>query len=110
MTSFSVERFSGCILGLATGDALGAPDEGGPLERMLWRLIGRTRDGHVRWTDDTQMARDLAESLLEKNGVDSEAIARRFAASYRWSRGYGPGVARVLKRIRRGEPWETAAA
>jgi poly(ADP-ribose) glycohydrolase ARH3 len=102
-------RFTGCMLGLATGDALGAPHEGGLIERLVWRLIGRTSDGCLRWTDDTQMALDLAESLLNENGVHPQALAKRFAASYRWSRGYGPGAARVLKRIRRGEPWESAA-
>jgi poly(ADP-ribose) glycohydrolase ARH3 len=97
------------MLGLAMGDALGAPYEGGIVERLLWRAIGRTREGRVRWTDDTQMALDLAESLLEENEVCTDAIARRFAASYHWSRGYGPGTARVLKRIRWGERWETAS-
>jgi hypothetical protein len=56
----TADRFIGCLLGLATGDALGAPYEGGPLERLVWRLIGRTSDGCLRWTDDTQMALDLA--------------------------------------------------
>jgi poly(ADP-ribose) glycohydrolase ARH3 len=102
------DRFVGCMLGLATGDALGAPHEGGMLERSLWRLIGRTRGGHLRWTDDTQMALDLAESLLEEDGLRPDALARRFAASYRWSRGYGPGTARVLRCIRRGEAWSSA--
>lgn len=101
-------QFTGCLLGLATGDALGAPHEGGPLERFVWRVIGRTSDGCLRWTDDTQMALDLTESLLQENGVAPAALAKQFAASYRWSRGYGPGAARVLKRIRRGEPWESA--
>ena len=104
-----VDRFLGCVLGLATGDAMGAPYEGGPLERGLWRIIGKTRDGCMRWTDDTQMAIDLAESLLADGHVRPENLAKRFAASYRWSRGYGPGAARVLRRIRRGEPWEQAA-
>jgi poly(ADP-ribose) glycohydrolase ARH3 len=104
----TLDQFAGCVLGLATGDALGAPHEGGPLERLVWRVIGRTRDGSLRWTDDTQMALDLAESLLAEGGARPTAIANRFASSYRWSRGYGPGAARVLKRIRRGEPWEMA--
>jgi len=73
------------------------------------RIAGRTSDGALRWTDDTQMAIDLAESLLEEDGVRHEALAQRFASSYRWSRGYGPGAAKILKRIRRGEPWETAS-
>lgn len=104
----TLDRFTGCLLGLATGDALGAPYEGGLLERLVWRFIGHTSDGCLRWTDDTQMALDLAESLLNEDGVRPAALAKRFASSYRWSRGYGRGAARVLKRIRRGEPWETA--
>lgn len=107
--SFTADQFAGCMLGLATGDALGAPYEGGLVERLLWRVIGRTSDGCLRWTDDTQMALDLAESLLDEDGARPDAIAKRFAFSYRWSRGYGSGAAKVLKRIRRGEPWETAA-
>lgn len=105
----TADQFAGCMLGLATGDALGAPYEGGLLERFVWRLMGRTSDGRLRWTDDTQMALDLAVSLLEEKGVQPDAIAKRFASSYRWSRGYGPGAARVLKRIRRGEGWEAAS-
>ena len=105
----TADQFAGCVLGLATGDALGAPHEGGPLERFVWRFIGRTSGGCLRWTDDTQMALDLAESLLQEGGVRPEALANRFASSYRWNRGYGPGAARVLKRIRRGVPWQDAS-
>jgi poly(ADP-ribose) glycohydrolase ARH3 len=107
--NFTQDQFTGCMLGLATGDALGAPHEGGPLEKLVWRLIGKTRDGCLRFTDDTQMSLDLAESLLEENGLQPDALAKRFAASYHWSRGYGPGAAKVLKRIRRGQPWEQAS-
>ena len=101
----TLDRFQGCLLGLALGDALGAPHEGGLLERALWRLIGRTRQGERRWTDDTQMSIDLAESLLENEGLDPDDAARRFASSYRWSRGYGPAAAKLLKRIARGADW-----
>jgi len=104
----TLDRFQGCLLGLALGDALGAPYEGGILERTLWRLIGRTRRGEWRWTDDTQMSIDLAESLLEQDGLNPDDAARRFAASYRWSRGYGPAAAKLLKRIARGADWREA--
>jgi ADP-ribosylglycohydrolase len=103
------ERFEGCLLGLALGDALGAPHEGGPLERLLWRLIGTTRRGEMRWTDDTQMAMDVAASLAERGALDADDLARRFAGSYRWSRGYGPGAAKVLQRIGRGADWRAAS-
>jgi poly(ADP-ribose) glycohydrolase ARH3 len=103
-----IHRFQGCLLGLALGDALNAPFEGGVFERLLWRLIGRTKNGEVRWTDDTQMSLDVTESLVAKGGVDPDDLAARFAASYRWSRGYGPGTGKVLRRIARGEPWQRA--
>lgn len=104
----SADQYAGCLLGLALGDALGAPFEGGWLERGLWRLIGTTRDGRMRWTDDTQMALDLAEALLANDGLDADNLAQRFARSYHWSRGYGPGAAKLLKRIARGQPWQQA--
>ena len=103
------QRISGCLLGLALGDALGAPHEGGPLERGLWRLLGRTREGLKRYTDDTQMSMDLADSLVACGRFDPNDIAKRFAHGYRWSRGYGPGAAKVLKKVRSGMPWEQAS-
>jgi ADP-ribosylglycohydrolase len=62
----------------------------------------------MRWTDDTQMTLDLAESLIAKGRLDSDDVAQRFAESYRWSRGYGPAAAKLLKRIRRGMHWAEA--
>ncbi|MES2295550.1 MAG: ADP-ribosylglycohydrolase family protein [Pseudomonadota bacterium] len=102
------DRFTGCMLGLALGDACGAPHEGGPLERLLWRVIGTTAGGAMRWTDDTQMSLDLAESLLDKGRLDQDDLALRFARSYHWSRGYGPGAAKLLKRIAKGQAWRLA--
>lgn len=96
------------MLGLALGDALGAPHEGGPLERLLWRFIGVTPSGLRRFTDDTQMSIDLALSLISKGAVDQDDLASRFARSYHWNRGYGPGAAKVLKRIRAGHGWQAA--
>src|SRR4030095_17247331 len=98
----TADKFAGCLLGLALGDALGAPFEGGPVERLLWRIIGRTCEGRIRWTDDTQMSLDFAESLIANAGLDTADLAARFARRYRWSRGYGPGVAKLLRRIAAG--------
>lgn len=102
------DRIIGSVLALALGDAFGAPYEGGILERAVWTLLGK-QNGKRRWTDDTQMTVDVMESLIACGHVDQNDLARRFAQSYRWSRGYGPGAARVLKRIRRGQPWEAAS-
>ena len=101
--------FIGCLLGLACGDALGAPYEGGIPERLAWSLIGKTKEGLPRWTDDTQMSLDVAASLLAHGDVDQNDLAQAFQKSYRWSRGYGPGTAKVLSHIRAGQPWQQAS-
>ena len=102
----TLDQFNGCLLGLALGDAMGAPYEGGLLERLLWKLIGKTIKGELRWTDDTQMALDLCESLIINEKLEPEHLAKQFAASYRWSRGYGPATAKILKKIKAGKNWQ----
>lgn len=108
MPHISRDKFEGCVLGLALGDAMGAPYEGGLPERLLWRLIGHTRSGRMRWTDDTQMTLDVIAALLETGYIETDGLAIRFARGYRWSRGYGPGASKVLRRIARGEHWSIA--
>lgn len=90
-------RFRGCLLGLACGDALGAGVEFmGPEE--IRAKHGTVRDmlggGPFNWgvgdyTDDTQMALALAESLLAAPGVDLDDLARRWIA---WLDGDPPDV------------------
>ncbi len=104
----SLNKYKGCFLGLAMGDAFGAPYEGGPLEQLLWRAIGKTRDGKLRYTDDTQMAIDLAESYLYNDTIDQNHLAQTFAQSYQWSRGYGPSTSQLLRLIKKGKNWREA--
>jgi poly(ADP-ribose) glycohydrolase ARH3 len=102
------DRIRGGLLGLSLGDALGAPLEGGPIERLAWLFITSATRTKLRWTDDTQMSLDLAESLAASGSLDLDDVARRFAQGYHWSRGYGPAAARMLKRIRHGIDWREA--
>ena len=106
--TIALGKYQGCLLGLALGDALGASNEGGVMERFLWKIVGRTRDGLPRWTDDTQMTIDICRILLAYGAVEQDALAKQFAQSYRWIRGYGPGAAKILKAIRSGSDWRTA--
>lgn len=102
------QRTIGCMLGLAYGDAIGASYEGRLIEQAVWFVIGKTAKGEKRYTDDTQMSIDLAESMIACHGFVADDVAKRFAANYRWSRGYGPGAAKILKLIKKGTPWQVA--
>ncbi len=74
MTPSQLDRFRGCLLGLAVGDALGTTAEFSPPGRFepITDIVGGgpfdLPPGH--WTDDTSMALCLAESLIEKDGFD----------------------------------------
>ena len=82
----SSDRFRGCLLGLATGDAVGMPvefrerDSFEPLTDMVGGGPFQRPPGH--WTDDTAMAICLAESLLESGGFDAQDQIERFSRIY----------------------------
>lgn len=102
------DRAAGALLGLALGDACGAPFEGGPLEPITGSILGLGKGSLLRWTDDTQMAVALAESLIACRRCDPDDQARRWAEAFEITRGYGPGTRTLLARIREGMPWREA--
>ena len=67
-----LERYEGCMLGLAAGDALGTtlefsrPGSFTPIHDIVGGGPFRLKPG--QWTDDTSMAMCLAESLLACDG------------------------------------------
>ena len=79
--------YRGSLLGLATGDALGAPLEGRrpgsfePVDDMTGGGFHNIEPG--QWTDDTSMALCLAESLVERCGFDPTDQLKRYV---RWFR------------------------
>ncbi|MEJ2315011.1 MAG: ADP-ribosylglycohydrolase family protein [Nitrospirota bacterium] len=107
--AFSESAFKGCLAGLALGDALGAPFEGlmPPLESGVEAFFEHLPEV-LRYTDDTEMAIGVAESLAERGCLDLDHVARRFAENFDPSRGYGPGTVSVLGMIRRGASWRDA--
>jgi ADP-ribosyl-[dinitrogen reductase] hydrolase len=63
------------------------------------------------FTDDTEMAMALADSLLAHAPLDPSDLAERFVHWYRAGpRDVGIHTAAVLRRIDRGEPWQAAVA
>lgn len=83
----AVDRAVGALLGLACGDAVGttvefsAPGSFAPVTDMVGGGPFSLRPG--AWTDDTSMALCLAESLLDRGGMDLTDQLRRYV---RWHR------------------------
>ncbi len=87
MSGVAEDRFAGCLLGLATGDAVGTTVEfqarGSflPMTDMIGGGPFHLPAG--AWTDDTSMAICLAESLVACRRNDPLDQMRRYTAWYR---------------------------
>jgi ADP-ribosylglycohydrolase len=114
----ALSRIEGCVIGLAVGDALGMPTEG------LTRHEIRARWGRVsdfiaaadlragQYTDETQSAIALAESIARNRGFDPEAAA---SALRDWCAGGdvrrpSPGTAQACVRLTRGTAWSESGS
>lgn len=103
-----VDRVVGSVLGLALGDALGAPFEGRRASAIPdpMSALERPRMGFPpgSTTDDTAMARNLVRSLAARGGFDPEDLVARHLE---WFRTGPPDVGsltrRVLTRVDEGE-------
>jgi ADP-ribosylglycohydrolase len=87
MSVLDVNRYRGCLMGLAVGDALGTTLEFRPPGTFepISDMVGGGPFGLEagQWTDDTSMALCLAESLIEKQGFDPVDQMERYVRWYR---------------------------
>src|SRR5439155_3641374 len=114
-----LDRYIGCLVGLAIGDALGTTLEFRPKGsfKPITEMVGGGPFGlrPGQWTDDTSMALCLAESLVERRGFDAADQMRRYVRW--WHEGYrssrpgdcfdiGNAVSAALRRFERsGDPF-----
>ena len=113
-----INRYLGCLLGLAAGDAVGTtvefspPGTFTPVTDMAGGGPFSLEPG--QWTDDTSMALCLAESLIERPGFDPADQMRRYVRW--WREGHlsstgrcfdiGGATSSALARFERsGDPW-----
>ncbi|MDA1087641.1 MAG: ADP-ribosylglycohydrolase family protein [Verrucomicrobia bacterium] len=80
-------RFRGCLLGLAVGDAVGTTVEFKP-RGSFPPVTDMTGGGPFsldpgQWTDDTSLALCLAESLIAKGGFDAQDQMERYVRWYK---------------------------
>ncbi|WP_049792747.1 ADP-ribosylglycohydrolase family protein [Pseudomonas fulva] len=88
MESNLQNRYVGCLLGLACGDAVGTTLEFSSREtlRPITDMVGGGPFALApgQWTDDTSMALCLAESLLSRNGFDARDQMTRYLNWWHW--------------------------
>src|SRR3954471_16120115 len=121
-----LDRVRGCLVGLAVGDALGAPLEGLSAQQIrahygvVVDYVGGARAWKkkpYRWrlpglySDDTQQALALCDVLLEKRRLDSDRLADLYlrlatpkGAYVGAHRGVGRSFRQVLIELERGVP------
>jgi ADP-ribosylglycohydrolase len=114
------DQLAGSLLGLALGDALGAPVEAFPPDEARRYVAGLAQDtgpehgpgrrafGQV--TDDTQLARELLQSIVDQGRFDPASFARRLAAFVATGRlvNGGPGTLGAAGQLVQGRAWHEA--
>lgn len=110
------DRFAGCLLGLAVGDAVGAPYEGLTHADIFFQfgspdaLVKNPSDDPLFYTDDTEMMIGVAETLAECGHIDEPRLCRAFAENCHPERGYRQGARRVIEAMATGKDYHTLAA
>ncbi len=112
------DRFRGALLGLAAGEALGAPAEFLSADQIAERfgVIADILGGGCydvapgQTTDATDMTLCLAESLVERGDHDPEDVMRRYRD---WFESRPPDVSLTVRTVllsyRAGTPWDLAS-
>ncbi len=121
-------KFVGCMLGAAIGDAIGKQSEGLSIERILEtgfkNYYGKAPEGspgeHLKpgdYTDDTEQMLVLAESLIAFRGFDVNDFSKRLA---QWGIEamndpvkrslVGPASADAIRRLKAGVSWKDSGS
>ncbi len=120
-----LDRFRGCLLGVAVGDALGMPSEGYTAREIktkfgLIREMTPAPEGHFhsgllagQFTDDTEETLLLAESIIEASGFSPDRFAEKLTAwgaawtlDERLNRGVGFATRSAVESMIAGTAWQ----
>ena len=120
-TSTLLDRFRGSMIGAVIGDCLGSPVEcmfwhGIPISSALkhFQKYQEFPEKIYNYTDDTAMARQVAESIITMRSIDPNDMSQRFVKEYynEPERGYGANVCDVFKKLKKTdciEPFKPAS-
>jgi ADP-ribosyl-[dinitrogen reductase] hydrolase len=110
------ERIVGAMLGLACGDALGAPAEfksPAEVQRRWGRIADMVGGGQWapgEWTDDTGMTLCMAEGILQQPDDPVAEVGKRFLEWQQTAKDVGATISAAIGNYRRhGSDWSAAA-
>ena len=110
------DRFRGCILGQAVGDALGAPFEAMPADAIYYgfgfarKIVAAPPVERLEYTDDTQMMIGIAETLAQFGEISQDNLMRAFVDNFDAARAYGRGTHQIIELAARGGDWKALSA
>ena len=105
-----LERMQLSLKGLSVGDALGETFFGAGAE-LISRIQGReVPPAPWKYTDDTEMALSIVETLWRCERIDPDVLASGFVRRFDSWRGYGGGARQLLKSLEAGADWRTEAS
>ncbi|MEL7003535.1 MAG: ADP-ribosylglycohydrolase family protein [Bacteroidota bacterium] len=107
------DRFEGCILAGAIGDAYGSAYENQKsLDEKTFYLFGKPEPKILDWrlTDDTQLTLATCEALIEDINVSPETFVEAYLKLYRKNRitGIGASTLKSLKELDFGMDWSVS--
>ena len=106
------ERFKGCILGGAIGDAYGSAYENIPKEENsenTYYLFGKPKVEVPKWriTDDTQLTLATCEAIIENESLNAEIFAEKYLEYFKSRKitGIGASTLKALQELEVGGHW-----
>jgi len=112
-----LDKFQGCLLGVAIGDTLGHPFEGKLRSKIFSyfknfeEFLDSNSDLFRTYTDDTQLTIHLAKALIKGNGFNMDYIVREFV-NWLDDPPIGPGYGCIssIRKLKYGISWNQAAS
>jgi poly(ADP-ribose) glycohydrolase ARH3 len=112
-----LDKFKGCLLGVAIGDTLGHPFEGKLRSQIFTyfkdfgKFLSSNYDLFRTYTDDTQLTLHLAKALIKGNGFNLDYIIREFV-NWLDDPPIGPGYGCItsIRKLKYGIDWKQAAS
>jgi len=106
------ERFKGCILGGAIGDAYGSAYENNSkvgLSDTVYYPFGKSEIKIPEWkiTDDTQLTLATCEAITENGALDAEYFAEKYLSYYKSRKisGIGASTLKAMQELEVGGHW-----